>query len=110
MKKMGIEQQELSGVQEVIFRFKDKQWIIEEPQVVLIKQAGIESYQVTGSKKEVPLAETQAAAEKKSSINIPKEDAMLVASQAGVSIEEAMRALTETEGDLAAAILKLKHR
>ena len=41
-------------------------------------------------------------------IEIPMEDAALVAGQTGVDIETAKQALKETEGDLAAAILKLR--
>ena len=42
-------------------------------------------------------------------IEIPMEDAALVAAQTGVDIEAAKEALKETQGDLAAAILKLRH-
>jgi NACalpha-BTF3-like transcription factor len=42
-------------------------------------------------------------------IEIPMEDAALVAAQTGVDIEVAKDALRETQGDLAAAILKLRH-
>ncbi len=112
MKKMGIEQDDLEGVTEVVIRFKDKEWLIGNPQVGVIKQSGSESYQISGSKIEralttsgesVVIEETQPAV-----IEIPIEDAALVASQAGVDIETAKEALRETEGDLAAAILKLK--
>ena len=37
MKQMGIEQKDVSGVKEVIFRFEDKEWLITDPQVVMIK-------------------------------------------------------------------------
>ncbi|RLE50960.1 MAG: hypothetical protein DRJ21_01085, partial [Candidatus Methanomethylicota archaeon] len=40
-------------------------------------------------------------------IEIPEEDIQLVAAQAGVSLEEARKALIEAEGDLAKAILSL---
>ncbi|TXT56826.1 MAG: Nascent polypeptide-associated complex protein [Candidatus Thorarchaeota archaeon] len=110
MKKMGIEQKDISGVKEVILRFDDKEWVISSPQVALIKQAGSESYQISGEKTERGLtAGTQTEAPPiKKEIEIPKEDAALVASQTNVSIEEATEALKETEGDLAAAILKLR--
>ena len=111
MKKMGIEQNDLKGVKEVIIRFEDKEWLISNPQVGVIKQAGSESYQVSGTKTERGItagttAEVVEAPVKE--IEIPVEDAALVAGQTGVSIEEATEALRETDGDLAAAILKLK--
>ena len=113
MKKMGIEQKDLEGVTEVIIRFSDKEWLIKNPQVGVIKQSGSESYQVSGTKSErkltsgsEPSTDTEEIQPKE--IEIPMEDAALVAGQAGVDIETAKDALRETEGDLAAAILKLK--
>lgn len=115
MKQMGIEQQDVTGVKEVIFRFTDKEWVVNDPQVTLVKQAGSESFQVSGTKVERGL--TAAAAESGEvstpepvkEIDIPMEDAALVAAQTGVDIEVAKEALRETQGDLAAAILKLRH-
>ena len=116
MKKMGIEQKDLEGVKEVIIRFADKEWVISNPQVTAIKQSGAETYQVGGSKTERAIS--RAAAPPSDSdiqeeapateIEIPMEDAALVAGQTGVDIETAKQALKETEGDLAAAILKLR--
>ncbi|MBD3405613.1 MAG: nascent polypeptide-associated complex protein [Candidatus Lokiarchaeota archaeon] len=113
MKKMGIEQKDISGVTEVIIRFEDKEWLISKPQVALVKQAGSESFQISGEKTERGLTTdgvSDDAAPIKKEVEIPKEDAALVASQTNVSIEEATEALKETEGDLAAAILKLRHK
>ena len=111
MKKMGIEQKEVKDVKEVIIRFEDKEWSIEDPQVMLIKQAGNESFQVSGKKKERGLTTGESIESEEvviKEIEIPMEDAALVAGQTGVSIESAIEALRETEGDLAAAILKLR--
>jgi len=116
MKKMGIEQKDLEGVKEVIIRFADNEWVISNPQVTAIKQSGAETYQVGGSKTERALSgvastpsdsgiQEEAPAPE---IEIPMEDAALVAGQTGVDIETAKQALKETEGDLAAAILKLR--
>ncbi len=111
MKRLGIEQNEVSGVREVIIRFADKEWVLSNVQVSVIRQGGVESFQVIGNKTEraiqgqtVAGAPTAAPVE----IKIPMEDAALVASQTGVSIEVAMDALKSTKGDLAAAILKLR--
>ena len=113
MKKMGIEQKEVEGVKEVLIRFADKEWIISNAQVTMIKQAGSESFQVSGIKTERGVSksveskpEETPTIEKK--IEIPMEDAALVASQTGVDIQVAKQTLEETEGDLAAAILKLR--
>jgi nascent polypeptide-associated complex subunit alpha len=117
MRKMGIEQKDLDGVKEVIIRFADKEWVISNPQVTMVKQANAETYQVAGSKTErvssgKQIVETPETAKKsipEKTIEIPIEDAALVAGQTGVDIETAKKALIETEGDLAAAILKLRH-
>ncbi|MFX0056202.1 MAG: nascent polypeptide-associated complex protein [Candidatus Hermodarchaeota archaeon] len=114
MKQMGIEQQDVPGVKEVIFRFADKEWVVNDPQVLLVKQAGSESFQVSGTKLERGLTAAaeggeEAAQEPVKEIEIPMEDAALVAAQTGVDIEIAKEALQETQGDLAAAILKLRH-
>lgn len=117
MKKMGIEQKDLEGVKEVIIRFADKEWVISNPQVTVVKQSGAETYQVGGSKIERALSGTATASSSDTEIveeapapeiEIPMEDAALVAGQTGVDIETAKQALKETEGDLAAAILKLR--
>ena len=119
MKKMGIEQKDLEGVKEVIIRFADKEWLISNPQVTAIKQSGAETYQVGGTKTERPLSGSGKATspstdaevveeEPVPEIEIPMEDAALVAGQTGVDIETAKEALKESEGDLAAAILKLR--
>jgi len=115
MKKMGIEQKEIDGVKEVIIRFADKEWIISNVQLTMIKQAGSESYQVVGTKNERGLSgsvesksEETPEVEVEKKIEIPMEDAALVASQTGVDIQVAKQALEETGGDLAAAILKLR--
>ena len=115
MKQMGIEQQDVAGVKEVIIRFADKEWVVNDPQVSLVKQAGSESFQISGTKLERGLTaaaedgEEEAAQEPVKEIEIPMEDAALVAAQTGVDIEVAKEALRETKGDLAAAILKLRH-
>jgi nascent polypeptide-associated complex subunit alpha len=115
MKKMGIEQKEIDGVKEVIIRFADKEWIISNVQLTMIKQSGSESFQITGSRSERGLtgsverrAEKILETEIEKKIEIPMEDAALVASQTGVNIQVAKQALEETGGDLAAAILKLR--
>lgn len=111
MKKMGISQEDLKGVKEVIIRFVDKEWVIANAQVGIIKQAGSESYQVSGSKTERPLTAgvpVDSDFEPEPEIEIPIEDAALVAGQTGVDIETATQALKDTKGDLAAAILKLR--
>ena len=99
MKRMGINMEELSDVEEVLIRLKTKDIVIKNPSVTYINAQGQKSYQVAGDVSEVE--KTPA---------IPKEDIMLVAGQAGVSEQEALRALEECNGEPAEAIVKLLER
>jgi nascent polypeptide-associated complex subunit alpha len=111
---MGMDMEELEGVQEVRIKKEDGEIVLAQPQVSLIKQQGMEIYQVIANPEADPDAskgessaqsESSAIPEKK---DVPEEDVTLVAAQANVSLEEARRALEENEGDLARAILSLK--
>ncbi len=105
MQRMGLSMGEMPDVQEVIFRTSAKEIIIENPEVAVLDLHGQKIFQVTGDKI------TEKAAEKKTVIPvIPEEDARLVADQTGKSLEEAKKALEETQGDLAKAILLLQTR
>lgn len=99
MKQMGVK--EVPAIQ-VIIKCADKEIIINNPQVVEMKVAGQRVYQVSG------VVEEKAAEVEERQLEIPEADVMLVAQQAGVTPEEARKALIETEGDLAKAILLLR--
>lgn len=99
MKKMGMKMEEFENVQEVIIRFEDKELIISNPEVSAMNVMGQETYQVSGTAREVEIEQE---------LVIPDEDIEMVANQAGVSSTEAEAALMECEGDLAEAILKLQ--
>jgi len=98
MKKMGMGMENISGVKEVIIKLEDRELIIPNAEVSLMKVMGQETYQVTGTSIEIQLEEE---------LIIPDEDIEMVASQGQVSKEEAEEALIATKGDLAEAILKL---
>lgn len=98
MKKMGIQQVEIPAT-EVIIRTADSEIVIAEPQVSKINMMGQVSYQVTGEAHESP---------RSSEPEISHEDIETVMEQAGVSEAAAKKAIAETKGDLAQAILSLK--
>ena len=102
MQRMGMNMGEMPDVQEVIFRTSDKEIVVENPQVAVLDMQGQKIFQVTGEVNERAL-ETQTA-----KATIPEEDAQLVADQTGKSMEDAKRALEESDGDLAKAILLLQ--
>lgn len=94
MKQMGIQAEEIEA-SEVIIKARDREIVISEPQVTKIKMAGQDTFQVIGKISE------------RAKERFSAEDVRMVAEQAGVSEEGARKALEE-EGDIAAAIMKLK--
>ena len=99
LEKMGMNLEQVPNVEEVIIKTKERDLIIKEPQVSQIKSKAMNMFQIIGNdteeiEKEIP--------------SYKEEDILLVSQQANVSPEEAQRALEETNGDLAQAILKLK--
>ena len=96
MKKMGIKQQEIDA-EEVIIRTKDKEIIIRNPEVSKVNMMGQETYQITGEEEE-----------RERNIEINEEDIKTVMEQANVDEETARKAIEESKGDLAEAILSLK--
>jgi len=93
---MQVEQ--IDDVTRVVIESASKRIVIDNPEVAIVKVQGQTVYQVGGgtSREEGPTgASTQ-------------EDAKIVASQAGVSTEEAAKALQRSGGDLAQAIILLK--
>ena len=96
MKRLGINIKEIANVKEVIIRTDTKEYIINNPEVTIMDAQGQKTYQVTGNAQIKQLEE-----------QIPQDDIDLVAEQTGKSKEEAKKALKETKGDIAEAILKL---
>ena len=103
MQRMGLSMGEMPDVQEVIFKTSGKEIVVENPEVAILDLHGQKIFQVTGERITERAVEKEAA-----KITIPEEDVRLVADQTGKSVEEAKRALEETEGDLAKAILLLQ--
>lgn len=94
MKQMGIASEEVEAV-EVVIKTKGKDIVISSPQVTKVKMGGQETFQIAGRISE--------RADEKFS----KEDVKLIMNQTDVGEDEAMSAL-KSEGDIAAAIIKLK--
>jgi len=103
MKRMGLSMDVMSDVEEVVFKMGSKEMIIEDPEVAILNLKGQKVFQVTGGK----ITERALVSEKKI-VTIPAEDVRLVADQTGRGVEEARRALEESGGDLAKAILLLQ--
>tara|TARA_B100000959_G_C14834257_1_gene563215 strand:+ start:524 stop:883 length:360 start_codon:yes stop_codon:yes gene_type:complete len=86
---------------EVIIRTKDKELYFSNPSVSAMNMMGQQSYQIVGDPEERELGNSEETT------SIPNEDIELVASQAGVSLEDAKAALEECNGEPAEAIIKL---
>jgi len=104
MKRMGLKMEEVPNAVEVTIRTADKVIKVSNPSVTRYELQGQTFYQVAGTVEE----STAESAGEKPSIQLPEEDILLVAQQAGVSPEEAKKALEATGGDLAQAIVLLK--
>ncbi|MCS7137578.1 MAG: nascent polypeptide-associated complex protein [Candidatus Caldarchaeum sp.] len=103
LKNLGLDVEELGVAEEVVVKLANRQIVIRNPAVYSMKTAGEHVIQVVGG--EI----TQQTAEKQQ-YTPSEEDVMLVASQTGVSEDDARKALVEAEGDLAKAILSLRSR
>ena len=93
MQQMGIKSEELAATRVIIER-EGSRIVIDEPQITKISMKGESTYQVSGKVRE----ETA----------ISQEDVKMVAEQAKVSEEQAKKALEDSGGDIAEAILKLE--
>ncbi|MCC7549868.1 MAG: nascent polypeptide-associated complex protein [Methanobacterium sp.] len=98
MKQMGMDMKDVKGVSEVIIKFKNKEIVINNPKVNLMNFMGQDTYQISGKTKERKV---------EVELVIPDDDVELVATQTGVSQDEAREALKDANGDLAEAILRL---
>ena len=105
MKQMGIETEELEGVEEVIIRTAEKEYHFSEAQVTKVVAQGQITFQVVGKPEERAKGSVEGGKPA-----IPMEDIKLVAERAGVSEEEARQALEECGGEPAEAIIKLMSR
>ncbi len=110
MKKMGITQEDMEDVTEVIIKAKGETYVFKKPEVQATTMQGQKTFQIVGDyeviKGDVDVSTTPEPA----GIQIPDEDVELVAGQANVSHEEALAALEECNGEPAEAIIKLMSR
>jgi nascent polypeptide-associated complex subunit alpha len=101
MQRMGMNMDTVEDVKEVVIKTPSKEIVIEEPEVAILQVQGQKIYQIAGGKVSERVPERKAP-------TVPEEDVRLVADQTGKSVEEARKALEESQGDLAKAILLLQ--
>jgi len=97
MRRFGINVKEIENVKKVTIQTDTKEYVFENPDVTMMDAQGQTTYQVIGKPKIMERKE-----------EIPQDDVKLVMEQTGKSEKEAKKALDETKGDIAEAILKLK--
>ena len=120
MQQQGIEMDQIDATR-VIIECQDKTLVIDQPEVILMKQMGQEMYQIIGDAEEyssgdftieegVHVKSLEPTEEGISKLVITENDIMLVAAQAKVDKEEANAALIDSDGDIAKAIIYLKNK
>jgi len=120
MQQQGIEMDQIDATR-VIIESPDKTLVIDQPEVILMKQMGQEMYQIIGDAEEYSSGEftiedkgeaesIETTEESVSKLVITENDIMLVAAQAKVGKEEANAALIDSDGDIAKAIIYLKNK
>ncbi len=103
MKRLGMELEEVKAEKVTIDEFDGSKLIIEDPQVMIIKAKNQPTMvYIVGEPKRIE------ESKQKEEIAISEDDINLVMEQAKVDKETAKRALIESKGDIAEAILKLK--
>ncbi len=100
---MGLNMAAVDGVEDVVIRTASKEIVITEPEVSILEVQGQKIYQITGGQVSERAPERKAPA-----TSVAEEDIRLVADQTGKSLEAAKKALEESGGDLAKAILLLQ--
>jgi nascent polypeptide-associated complex subunit alpha len=104
MKRMGITTEDIDGVEEVIIRTRDKEYLIKGPAVTVMYVQGQKTFQVIG---EAAISARGSALESKPAPSMPEEDIELVMSQTGCGRDQAVKALKDSGGQPAEAILKI---
>ena len=104
MKRMGVTQEDISDVDEVIIRTRTKEIFFKDAVVTAMTVQGQKTYQVVGTPQERP---RKADGTDEMKAGVPDEDVKLVMDQTGCSAAEARKALEAVDGAPAEAILRI---
>ncbi len=96
MRRLGISVKNIDNVEKIIIQTDSKEYIFKDAEVTVMDAKGQKTYQITGN----PIIRDR-------SDDTLKKDIKLVMDQTGKSEEEAKKALEDSNGDIAEAILKL---
>ena len=96
MRRLGINVKNIDNVKKVTIQTDSKEYIFEDAEVTIMEAQGQKTFQIIGE----PVIKDKAE-------DTLKDDIKLIMEQTGKSEAEAKKALEETNGDIAEAILKL---
>jgi len=99
MKRFGINVKNIDNVEKVIIQTDTKEYIFDHVEVTVMEAQGQKTFQIIGE----PTIKTKEE-------DTSKDDVKLVMEQTGRSEAEARKALKETNGDIAEAIVKLSQK
>ena len=99
MKRFGINVKNIDNVEKVIIQTDTKEYVFDTAEVTVMEAQGQKTFQIIGE----PTIKTRGG----DSEITQQADIELIMQQTGKSEAEARKALKETNGDLAEAILKL---
>jgi nascent polypeptide-associated complex subunit alpha len=105
MKQMGIKQNGIDDVVEVVIRTRTNEIVLKGAEVMCVEMGGSKTYQITGPEVIRPISgdgEGSAPA-----ADFDASDVELVMSQTGCDRDRAIEALTAADGQPAEAILKI---
>jgi len=108
MKRMGIETEEIAGVEEIVIRTATKEYVFKSAEVSAMTVQGQKTWQIVGEP--IIMNRKGVAASPPEALSISEEDVDLVAERAGVSKAAARKALEEASGEPAEAIIRLMAR
>ncbi len=107
MNQMGIKTTEVDAARVIVEKTDGSRIVVTNPSVQVIDMQGQKSLQVGGEFEDVAPGAEKASGATDSSTGGEQGDVEIVMAEAGCSREEAEKALTESGGDLAQALLKL---
>ncbi len=96
MKQLGMQVEQIEEVSQIVITTPKGRYVFDNAEVSAMTMQGVTTYQVLGDPRFEPAVQ-----------EIPAEDVLLVADQTGASKEAAQKALAETKGDIAEAIMRL---
>ena len=104
MKRMGIETENLEGVEEVVIRTATKEYVFKSAEVSAMTVQGQKTWQIVGEPMVMNRKVEGAAPER---VAISEEDVDLVAEKTGATKAAARKALEDADGEPAEAIIRL---